>query len=233
MRGGWLFNIGCGAAISALGVLVMTALPARGQDDSAAAYPKPSLTAVSWELKFTHSDPKRIVITLPGERTPSAFWYISYSVVNPTDATADANSDREKERIFYPVFVMRNSDGKLINGNDAVHPSVFDAIKQEVRNKYLEEPTLFGGRLLLGADQQRDSVAIWPESPQRMGAFKIFVSGLWGETAAARDSNGQALKDAKGDVIELHKTLMLTYHVDGDEKHFAVIRKVGEEYVMR
>ena len=204
------------------------ALVALAQDEPQ-AYPKPSPIPVSWELKFTHSDPKRIVVNIPGDPVPHAFWYISYSVVNEGQTGGEAAT----ERVFYPVFVMRTHDGKLVNGNDGVHPSVFAAIKAEVNNPFLEEPTLFGGRILLGEDQRRDSIAVWPETLPRMGSFTIFASGMWGETAVARDSLGNPLKDDKGQDALLHKTLMMSYHVDGDDTHFDRVRKVTEEFIMR
>jgi hypothetical protein len=213
----------------ALLALAAGALPLALAEDGADAYPKPSPVPISWELKVTHSDPKRIVVQIPGEAVPKVFWYITYSIVNksdPGDPTA-------AEQVFYPIFVMRTDDGKLINGNDGVHPAVFDAIKAAEKNKYMEEPTLMGGKMLIGEDQRRDSIAVWPEANQRMGGFTIFASGMWGESAPARDSQGNVLKDPKGEPIMLHKTLMLGYHVDGDLTHFDRVRKTAEEFIMR
>jgi hypothetical protein len=198
-------------------------------DDQSASYPKPSPVPISWELTFTHTDPRRILVTLPGDSTPTAFWYLTFSVVN----NGQGGSEGPTERVFYPVFTMRTSDGKLVEGNDGVHPSVFQAIKDQVKNTYLEEPTLMGGRILLGEDQRRDSIAVWPETSQRMGAFTIFASGMWGETAPATDGQGNPLKDAQGNDVLLHKTLMMSYHVDGDDTHFDRVRKTAEEFIMR
>jgi hypothetical protein len=221
--------LACVAVWFGLGLLSISPL-LRADDE---AYPKPSPFPVSWELTFQHSDPTRLVVSLPGDPTPHVYWYMTYSVTNHADTSANYDPDQDKERIFYPVFTMRTRDGKLVNGNDGIHPIVFDAIKSAEHNKYLEEPTLFGGRILLGEDQKRESVAIWPETSQRMGGFTIFASGMWGETAAAKDAGGNDLKDANGETILLHKTLMMSYHVDGDLTHFNPVRKVKEEFVMR
>jgi hypothetical protein len=220
-----MFRGGLFAFLAIAAGLSRPALAGDGND----AYPKPSPVPVSWELKFTHSDPKRLVVQLPGETIPKAFWYFTFSVVNKSDPGEPAAT----EQVAYPVFLMRTEDGKLINGNDGVHPVLFDAIKAAEKNKFLEEPTLMGGRMLLGEDQRRDSIAVWPETSQRMGGFSIFVSGLWGESAPARDSQGNILKDDKGEAIMLHKTLMLGYHVDGDQTHFDRVRKTAEEFIMR
>jgi len=202
-------------------------------DSSAAAYPKPSPIPISWELTFRHGDPQRIIVQLPGEATPSVYWYMTYTVTNDADKSSHFDPDLDKERIFYPKFEMRTRDGTVIPSDDGINPVVFDAIKKREHNQYMERPTLIGGRILLGEDQARDSVAIWPEHDQRMGSFTIFASGMWGETAPATDSSGQPIKDASGQPIMLHKTLMISYHVDGDATHFAPIRKTGETFVMR
>jgi len=225
--------VGGAIGLSMLVVLALMALPAPAIADDETAYPLPSPVPVSWELKFVHSDPKRIVVSVPGQSAPMAFWYITYSVVNPDDQTAGADADHDKERIFYPAFTMRTHDGKLVPANDGIHPAVFEAIKNQEKNKYLEDPTQMGGRILLGPDQERDSVAIWPETSQRMGEFTIFASGMWGETATVKDSDGKPLKDAAGLDILLHKTLKMQYHVDGDQYHFTPVRKLAEEFIMR
>jgi len=236
-----------GAIYSLLLAILLAPASALWAEDSDAAYPKPSPVPVSWELKFVHSDPKRIVVNIPGAMAPTAYWYIMYSVVNlgesPDAGTAAADNapgsekstsdENPKERIFYPVFTLRTHEGKLIPANDGIHPAVFEAIKQEERNKYLEDPTQMGGKILIGQDQERDSVAIWQEPSQRMGEFTIFASGMWGETAPAKDADGHALKNADGDDILLHKTLLMQYHVDGDQFHFTPVRKLVEEFIMR
>ena len=60
---------------------------------------------------------------------------------------------------------------------------MFDAIKRRENRKFLEPLGKVTGRLLIGQDQAKDSVAIWPEPMPRMGTFSIYVQGLSGETA--------------------------------------------------
>jgi len=47
-----------------------------------ADYPKPSPYPISWELNFEHSKPKRIVVDVPGQSAPKAYWYMTYTVTN-------------------------------------------------------------------------------------------------------------------------------------------------------
>src|SRR2546430_2609093 len=91
-----------------------------GTAPRASAYPKPSLYPISWELKFQHSGPKRIVVTPPGTSVPVAYWYMTYTVSNLTD----------QEQRFLPVFEMLTSDGTIIHSEKEVPKAVFDAIKK-------------------------------------------------------------------------------------------------------
>jgi hypothetical protein len=184
---------------------------------SQADYPQPSPFPVSWELNFTHSMPKRLVFQGPGDANPQAYWYMTYHVANNTD----------QDRIpFYPSFDMMLETGELAHSDIGIAPAVFDAIKQKERLKYLQSEYLIGGDLLHGEDQSKDGVAIWLEPRLRMGTFTIFCTGMWGESAVVKAGD----KD-----VTLHKTLVLTYHLDSDENHPGggdLVAK-DESYVMR
>src|SRR5689334_13292991 len=83
----------------ALVALVVGSLPAFVRAD----YPKPSPYPKSWELKFEHGTPKRLVVNVPNSNTPRAFWYMTYSVTNDTD----------KEQLFLPSFELLTEDGRV------------------------------------------------------------------------------------------------------------------------
>jgi hypothetical protein len=221
-------SIGAALAMAALLMFVAPALAAGGD----AAYPTPSPFPVSWQLTFTHSTPQRIVVTLPGELAPRAYWYMTYHLVNQIDQES-YNPQPPQDHVFFPVFTLRTRQGKLIDANDNINPAVFQAIQRTTHIQFLENPALVGGRILVGQDQAIDSVAIWPEPLQRMGSFAIFASGMWGETAIVKDFQGQPLLDAQGNPMVLHRTLMMNYHVDGDATHFSPVRQVGEKFIMR
>ncbi|HTW95011.1 MAG TPA: hypothetical protein VMD30_09475 [Tepidisphaeraceae bacterium] len=202
--------------------------------DSPDAYPRPSPFQVSWELTFTHSNPKRIVLTLPGRLAPTAFWYITYRVTNNSDQQANYDPDKYQPIVFYPHFEMRTREGKVISSDDSALPAVFDAIKNREGDPMLIPPGEMGGLIQIGPDHAKDGVAIFAEPDLRMGSFSIFVSGMWGETSTVIGPDGKPLKDAKGNTVELHKTLMLNYHVDGDDNPGnGVLRKTGEQFIMR
>jgi hypothetical protein len=170
-------------------------------------YPSPSPYPISWELQFDHSTPKRIVVETPGAATPSAYWYMTYTVTNKTD----------KEQVFLPHFELLTRTGDVIRSDFNISQKVFDAIKLREGMQFLEPFTKVGGEIRLGEDEAKDGVCIWKEPDARMGNFTIFVAGLSGEAVQMKDDSGQPMKDADGNPIILRKTLQLNYLIRGDD----------------
>src|SRR5215217_3744358 len=164
------------------------------------------LAPITWEFKFKHSAPKRIVVDT-GNGAPQAFWYLTYTVTNKTD----------QERTFLPVFEMMTNDGKVIRSDRNISRRVFDVIKTREKNNLLEPFTQIAGEIRLGEDEAKDGVAIWKEPMPEMGSFSIFLTGLSGENARLKDAEGKDVKDADGQSIILRKTLQMNYFVRGDE----------------
>lgn len=163
-----------------------------------ADYPKPSLYPVSWELKFTHSTPKRIVVDIPGQG-PTAYWYMTYQVTNPTD----------REVTFLPVFEMLTPNGDVVRSDKNIPGKVLDVIRGREGNSSILSQAQIGGTLRIGEDQAKDGMAVWEEIPGRPGHFSIFIQGLSGETATVKGPDNK-------DLI-LRKTLQLNYLIRGDE----------------
>jgi hypothetical protein len=188
-------------------------------------FPKPSPYPKSWELKFEHGKPTRVVVQAPGTNAPRAYWYMTYSVTNDTD----------REQLFLPAFEMLTQDGRVIRNDINIPRRVFDEIKKREGTRYLETAAQIGGELRVGQDQSRDGVAIWPEPMAEMGHFSIFVSGLSGETATVP---GPAQPGAAGPTTKpviLRKTLQLNYFIRGDDVHPGEdeVNENPEEWVMR
>ncbi|HTL27932.1 MAG TPA: hypothetical protein VL282_01875 [Tepidisphaeraceae bacterium] len=172
-----------------------------------ADYPKPSPYPISWELNFEHSKPKRIVVDVPGQSTPKAYWYLTYTVTNKTD----------KEQTFLPIFQLVTKEGQVIRSDKNIPAKVFEAIKSREHIKYLEPYTKVAGELRIGDDQAKDSVAIWEEPESKMGTFSIYIGGLSGESVFLKNEKGEQVKDADGKPVILRKTLQLNYQIPGDE----------------
>ena len=206
-------------AAFAVVALVLGANVARGEDQKPGVepYPKPKPFPASWELKFKHSRPKRIVIETPGRKDPVAYWYMPYTVTNTTG----------QERMFLPSFLLVTNDGKVVKSDQNLPPKVFDKIKEREANRFMEPAWKVAGLLRQGPDQAKDGVAIWPEPSPEMGKFSIFVSGLSGETAR--------VKDAQGKEQILFKTLQLNYIIRGDDVYPGedAVNENPSEWVMR
>ena len=211
--------------VLAIGLLLSpVAFAAEEANKDAGSYPKPSPYPITWELKFKHSMPKRIVVDT-GTGAPQAFWYVVYTVTN--------NSDQE--RTFLPFFEMLTSDGNVIRSDRNISMQVFRDIKAREKSQFLEHFTQIGGEIRLGEDEARTGVAIWKEPKPEMGSFSIFLTGLSGEATRLKDAEGKELKDADGKPIILRKTLQLNYFVRGDEVYPGLdeVNSKPQAWVMR
>jgi hypothetical protein len=181
--------------------------------------PEPSIYPIAWQLDFKHATPKRIVVG----NTP--YWYVTYTVTNNTG----------QEQDWRPEFTMMTNEGKLIPSDHDIDPGVFDKIKANEGNRFLQPRLQVIGTLHQGPDQAKDSVAIWKEPEPRMGSFKIFVGGLSGEFVIVKDDQGNEEKGPDGLPLILHKTLELDYQVLGDERYPErhEVQELGQKWVMR
>jgi hypothetical protein len=175
-------------------------------------YPEPSPYPTSWQFKFEHGTPKRVVVDVPGTSHPMAYWYLTYTVTNPGD----------KPQEFVPQFDMLSEDGKVVHSDRAIPPEVFHQIKVREGIKLLINFHQIEGPLNPGDDEAKDGVAIWPEPMVRMGTFSIFAGGLSGEFTEIKDVDGKPVinKDPNTGLetrMVVRKTLQLTYHVIGDQ----------------
>ncbi len=189
------------------------------------AYPKPAKVPTEWELKFRYDEPRRIIVEVPGEKVPKAFWYLTYSVTNLTDT----------QQQFLPTFELVTKTGKLIRSDKNLPNAVFEAVKKAAGVNFIEHPVKIAGPLLTGADQAKDGVAIWEEPEPELGSFTVFVGGLSGESIQLTDDAGKVLTGAEGKPIVLFKTMQIDYTVSGDELLAGTdpINKTRMSWVMR
>lgn len=208
----------------ALGTLAVTAIP--GLTHTAAGAPAPGIAPRSWQLEFEFEDPRRLHIQLPGEKTPRIYWYMLYTVTN--------NSNRDVE--FMPRFEIVTDKLQVLPTDVTADPAVFSAIKK-IHHKdhpFLLEPLEIMGKLLQGADNAKDSVAIWQDFAPLARQFTIFVGGLSGESVTlpnpAYDPTKQefVVKELPGGIQDkvpvnprrfvLYKTLSIPYRLPGDSE---------------
>ncbi len=182
-----------------------------------AAFPKPSIYPIAWELTFKHAIPHRIVVSVPGQSEPQAFWYMTYTVQN----------DGKEEQMFLPDIELALQDGRVIRSDNNISPAVFDAIKRQTDDSLLQPYLKIAGILRVGEDEAKDGVAIWPEPMPRLEHFSIFVQGLSGEAVT--------IPGPKNKPIILRKTLELKYIFRGDEFYpdQTKVDQNAENWIMR
>lgn len=207
------------AALFGVGVLAPVA-SAQLADPTPPRFPQPSAERPEWELRIRHGTPKRIVVKHANIETPTAYWYMTYTAVNPGP----------KEVVFAPDFQMLAADGKLHRGNVGIPQDVFEAIKEKEGNRYLSSHAEIFGRVILpGEEQAKDGVAIFVEPVRRMETFSIFLGGFSSDEQTMLRKDGRwtpvnratAVKDLEGvkdeDKYTLRKQFMVTYKVRGDD----------------
>jgi hypothetical protein len=205
--------------------------------------PEPSPTPVSWELDLKYEHPQRIEVQLPGEASPTVYWYMVYTVTNNEPRTIR----------FFPTFQLVTGDLRVLDTDIGISPLVFNAIKErhKLTHPYLVSPSEAIGDLLKGDDHARQSVAIWRAGELDVNSFRVFVAGLSGETrfvanpahdatqpetATVTDDAGRPREQAVNPAhFTLRKTLELRYELPGSAGARAVVRPVfsGQRWIMR
>lgn len=183
------------------------------------AYPKPAPAPKSWEMTFTHGDPQPIAVKQSDGRT-QWYWYMTYKIVNDTD----------REQQWIPEITVTTDQGAVMIAGENVPAAVFNQIKQREANELLEHPDRIVGKILLGEDNARESVAIWPAQSEDADQWTIFVSGVSGETAVIADPD-----DAAKQVV-LRKNYWVEYATPGDNEvhpQDQSIKRIGAGWVMR
>ncbi len=216
--------------------------------------PQPSATSRSWELELKFLDPRRIEVQLPGAAQPEVYWYMVYTVTNPSP----------RSQRFFPIFQIVTEDLKVHDTDTGINPLVFDAIRarHNLTHKYLVEPSKAIGALLTGDDNARESVAIWRQIDLSSNSFTIYVAGLSGETqivhnpthdpgrpeagpsdrsgehgpparATARDPRTESSGNPKE--FTLRKTLGIRYNLPGSPQATPVVQpeRAGVRWIMR
>jgi hypothetical protein len=198
-------------------VLLLTAQNAPAADVGDG--PKPSAVPISWELRISYLEPRRI------EVGGSSYWYLVYTVSNTSNLT----------QRFFPTFQLVTEDLKVFDTDAGISSGVFSEIKQrhELTHKYLVPPTAAIGDLPSGDDNARESVAVWRADEISGNSFTIYAAGLSGEAKLVRNpaydaTKPESTKVKTGDGRErevitnpkyftLRKTLELRYSIPGSE----------------
>jgi hypothetical protein len=198
------------------------------------APPKPAEISRQWQLDVKFEKPMPIQVALAGEASARTFWYMRYTVTNRTGG----------DRIFVPEFILYTDTGQILRAGHKVPTSVFQDVKALYNDPLLLDVSAMSGKLLQGADNAKEGVAIWPDFDGEAGAFDVFVSGLSGETMEMKlpkpirvnetDIYGKTREIVKDRII-LSKTLKMHFSVPGEAaaRLSSGMKLDGETWVMR
>jgi len=197
---------------------------------AAVAGPEPSLAPTSWQLDFEFHDPQRIRLTLPGDTSPTTFWYLLFTVTNRTGQEVE----------FYPSFDLMTDTLDVVKGNSNIAPAVYDALQARYRATYpfMVEPNRLYGVLRQGVDNRRTCAVAFRDFDPDANRFTIYVGGLSGELVRLQNPVYNPLKvesDNNPRYHVLRKTLAIEYGLPGDRlsRKMATPVRVRREWVMR
>ena len=201
-----------------------------GSASATAQVLEPSRALVSWELKFSFSDPQRISLTLPGSSQPTTYWYMLYTVENDTD----------RDVPYYATAELVTSSIQVIKGGEQISPTVYDAIKarHKITHPFMIGPSRVSGTLLQGEDNAKTSMVVFRQFNYEDNAFSIFFSGLSGEIKLQPNPSFDARQpESKKNprTFTLRKTLEIKYELPGDESTRRMAKPIRRErgWVMR
>jgi len=197
---------------------------------AALAGPRAGLVPKTWELDFQFLDAQRISVTLPGDATPTTFWYMMYRVTNHTG----------KDVMFTPSFRIVTDTLEEVVAGDGISPSVYDAVAARHKREfpYFAIPAKVTGKLMQGSVNARSSVAIFKAFNTKAAGFRVYASGLSGDIermANAAFKPDQTETDSNPRFFLLRRTLELDYDLPGDpetRKYAKAVRR-NRQWVMR
>ena len=194
--------------------LLASALLAVWGVSSVMAAPEPALVQGpgTWQLEFQlyNDRPAPITLQVPGTNEVKTYWYLLYKVTNPTDKAIN----------FYPRFEMFTDTLHLSRGGVAERRYVYEAIRKRYAGTIplMEPSAMVAGRILVGEDNARDSVAVFEDFDPKATRVKVFVMGLSNETVTVPSPVRVDKETAEPVEVLLRKTLALEYRVAGDPR---------------
>ncbi len=180
----------------------------------ALAYPKPAPVPYRWELNF-EPGPLRLYAD-PG--TGSNYWYFTYTVTNRTG----------KDQLWAPNMVLYTDTGDILSAGRDVPPAVTQDLLNLLGNEFLEDQNTALGDIYQGRENAKEGLIIWPANSLKVTEMSLFIAGISGETARAKNP-------VTGAEVILRKTLQRDYVVPGDPsaRGSHPVDMVQETWIMR
>ena len=148
-----------------------------------------------WELDF-QPGPLRLYIDPNDGNT---YWYFTYTVANRTD----------RDRMWAPRIEIFTDGGKILRSGRNVPSRVSAQLRKLLGDPLLEDQNRIIGELLVGRENARSGLAVWPAQDLDVTELTLFVAGL--------SSDAMVIKHPiTGQDVRLQKTLRREYLVPGN-----------------
>lgn len=183
------------AVLMVCALAVLLTAPVFDSTATGAANPAPIAAGDDWELEFTPG-PLRIYLDA---KDGEAYWYFTYTVANRTT----------RDRMWAPRMELFTDDGKIMSSGRDVPTRVKLDIKKFLGDPLLEDQNRIIGELLVGRENARNGLAVWPAKNLDTTEITLFVGGLSSDFEMVK--NPKTKKD-----VRLQKTLRREYMVPGN-----------------
>ena len=178
------------------------------------APPTPAAVPFRWQLEFEPGDLRLYLDPEEGR----VYWYFTYKVTNRTG----------HQQVWAPRFTIFTDAGEILpSGGDVPFRVTGDLIRL-LGNELLEDQNKVIGDLLVGRENAKEGLAVWPADRLDVNEMSMFIAGISGETARVRNP----MTDEQ---VVLRKSLQRQYLIRGTihSRWLKPIELVEETWVMR
>ena len=157
-------------------------------------YPKATDHPDRWQLTFETTG-LRFFRDL---RSGQGYWVLVYEVTNET----------QKDQRWVPSFTLVTDQGEVLDAGNNVPRKVQTTILETFGDPLLEMQSEVSGALRRGEENASSGLVVWKAGREDVRAIQVFVSGVSGDTAKAKNP-------LTGEEVVLHRDLQLTWIVPG------------------
>lgn len=148
-----------------------------------------------WELEFKPGPMRLYYDSISDE----SFWYFTYTVANRS----------QRDRMFAPKLELFTDDGEILRSGRGVPSRINRQLREMLADPLLEDQNRIIGELLVGRENARSGLAVWPDNTPNVTELTLFVAGL--------SSDSETIEHpVTKEPIRLQRTLRREYIVAGN-----------------
>lgn len=188
-------GLGASAVVADDGATKPSATPSATPSAGSSATGRGVARALDWQLDFRPGALRLYVDPVDGGK----FWYFTYKVVNRSG----------RDRMWAPRFEFFSDAGEIKVSGKEVPSRVTEQIRTLLGNPLLEDQNQILGDILIGEENAKEGLVVWPAGTAEVNEFTIFVTGVSGKVRKVPDPKTGAPRAERW-------TLRFNYLVPGD-----------------